>query len=231
MKNDGLQAPMPDSWGKIHDIRWFSENLNSAQFRALSSGLGLGTLKAAGSRGTRQVPAPTQTHQVQPGAFGAGNYSSPQTLGPQVAAGPQRAGHAQGSTDKRAHRARGASAKPARRWFGKEGAPVALEPRLPRSFASRISVWTFDFLVVVVSLAVAFAAAVVISMVKTGETDNWLALRPVKFLSERSGVEVLASVYAIFAVYMIVFKLGAGKTFGEVIFKPKRAKNAPSVTS
>jgi hypothetical protein len=215
MKHDGLQAPVPDGWGRIHDIRWFSENLNSSQFRALSTGLGLGSLKAAGTRVAR-AGLPQQPQAQSAGAFGAGNYAPPpvMTAHPGSASAPvpvARSGRKQKKQqpDQAAHQ----------------------PPRLRRSMTSRLSVWTFDFLVVVVSLAVAFAVAVVLSMVKTGETDNWLDLRPVRFLADRSGVEILAAVYAIFAVYMIVFKLGAGKTFGEVIFRPKQAKSASSVTS
>jgi hypothetical protein len=92
------------------------------------------------------------------------------------------------------------------------------------TYARLLSAWAFDFLVVAVSLAVAFAVAVALSMVKTGETDNWLALRPIKFLVARKPVEILAGVYAIFALYMIVFKFGAGKTIGEVVFFRKKAK-------
>jgi hypothetical protein len=98
--------------------------------------------------------------------------------------------------------------------------PIITSP----TYARLLSAWAFDFLVVAVSLAVAFAVAVAISMVKTGETDNWLALRPIKFLVARKPVEILAVIYAIFALYMTVFKFGAGKTIGEVLFLRKKAK-------
>lgn len=239
MQHDGIQsstqAPTPAGWENIHDIRWMAENLNSAQFRALSSGLGLGTIKTAQSRVSASVfphlSASTPVLGTQ------SSFRSPSTQGmlhgeqelqralltSQPTAPVEKASSSIFRTARRG--ANAASQAPQRA----SAAPVRQTQKL--SFKQRLSVWTADFLVVVTSLAVAFAIAVVLSMVKSGETDNWLALRPVKFLAARTAVEILAAVYAAFAAYMVVFKLGAGKTFGELIFARRQAKNTSSVTS
>ena len=235
MNNDfpDRQASTPQGWDKIHDIRWFAENLNGAQFRALSTGLGLGGLRPAGTRAQRAVlpssgpmfEMPTQTNQtssasatssrqmvqvpkVRWGGF-AKKKSAPQTHPQQQSV--QQYGlaslHAPRQPTQQVHQ---------------QKEQVAVRP----TYARLLSAWAFDFLVVAVSLAVAFAVAVVLSMVKTGETENWLALRPIKFLVARKPVEILAAIYALFALYMIVFKFGAGKTVGEFIFLRKKAKTA-----
>lgn len=210
------QGPTPpEGWEKIQDIRWFAEHITSNQFRALSSGLGLGALKPVGARAQRSympstAPAPEQMRPV---------------VLPVVP--PMRTGRETVHRSKRGQQRNETSAHQSSNPVHQSSNPVVT---VRSSYSRILSAWVFDFMVVVLSLAVAFGFAVVLSMVKTGETDNWLALRPVKFLSARRPVEILASVYAMFAVYMIVFKFGAGKTVGELIFMRKKAKHDPSVT-
>jgi hypothetical protein len=235
MNNDlqDRQAQTPQGWDKIHDIRWFAENLNGAQFRALSTGLGLGGLRPAGSRAQRAVlpsagpvfhppgmmqqavsqvaTTPRQVVRV-PKVWWGGTKSVSSKKSSQI---PQRVQSAQDVNERHVNGLDDSRT-------GQPNAKLTLRP----TYARLLSAWAFDFLVVAVSLAVAFAVAVALTMVRTGETENWLALRPIKFLVARKPIEILAAIYAIFALYMIVFKFGAGKTIGEVVFLRKKAKTA-----
>ena len=235
MNNDfpDRQAPSPQGWDKIHDIRWFAENLNGAQFRALSTGLGLGGLRPAGTKVQRAIlpsTGPVFHMPTQAAANVSATLATPRekVQVPKVRWGAfsKKKESIQPQQNVKAQRFdREPGVMQNEQYVGTEmdhqkAAKAIVRP----TYARLLSAWAFDFLVVAVSLAVAFAVAVALSMVKTGETDNWLALRPIKFLVARKPVEILAGVYAIFALYMIVFKFGAGKTIGEVVFFRKKAK-------
>ena len=61
----------------------------------------------------------------------------------------------------------------------------------------------------------AIASSVLLTTWRHGEPDNWLDLKQLKWLSGLSPVVVLASVYGLYLVYSVLFKLVAGRTLGE----------------
>lgn len=235
MTNDlqDRQAQTPKGWDKIHDIRWFAENLNGAQFRALSTGLGLGCLRPAGSRAQRAVlpssgPVFHQPSTMQQSVSQGVTTPREVVRVPKVWWGGPKSGSASRShqNSRSAQIDTGGNAPLLKGQPDYRADPASIKLTVRPTYARLLSAWAFDFLVVAVSLAVAFAVAVALTMVRTGETENWLALRPITFLVARKPIEILAAIYAIFALYMIVFKFGAGKTIGEVVFLRKKAKTA-----
>ncbi len=109
---------------------------------------------------------------------------------------------------------------------GKASAPAK---RQGRGFSFRILAYGLDFFFVALTLAVALALATVLSAVRTGETDNWLATKPIQWLAGLDPYVIVGGVYAAFFAYALVFKLLAGKTFGEGLLGVSRKNLVNSV--
>ncbi len=84
-----------------------------------------------------------------------------------------------------------------------------------RGFSYRILAYGLDFFFVALTLAVALALATVLSAVRTGETENWLAAKPIQWLAGLNPFAIVGGVYGAFFAYALVFKVLAGKTVGE----------------
>ncbi len=82
-------------------------------------------------------------------------------------------------------------------------------------FSHRILAYGLDFFFVALTLAVALALATVLSAVRTGETENWLATKPIQWLAGLNPFAIVGGVYGAFFAYALVFKVLAGKTVGE----------------
>ena len=102
--------------------------------------------------------------------------------------------------------------------------PVATMPRpeAPRAsggFSRRVLAYGLDFLFVAMSLGVALALATLLTAVRTGETDNLLGTGPVQWVAGANPYVLLAGVYAAFLAYGLLFKVLAGRTFGETLLR------------
>lgn len=98
-----------------------------------------------------------------------------------------------------------------------------------RGFSHRILAYGLDFFFVALTLAVALALATLLSAVRTGETDNWLATKPIQWLASLNPYTIVGGVYAAFFAYALVFKVLAGKTVGEGLLGVSRKNLAKSV--
>lgn len=104
---------------------------------------------------------------------------------------------------------------------------------LPRAKGPGISVrllaYGLDFFFVALTLGVALALATVLSAVRTGETENWLATKPIQWLAGLNPFAIVGAVYGAFIVYALLFKALAGKTVGESLLGVSRPKNSKPV--
>lgn len=182
-------------------------------FQALSSGLGLGRLRPAGGR-NEASPAPTSATPKAPPT-----RTMPQPLPPSrampMSLGPMSFGGQQVAPA--AHRVASPPIPPTR--AARRG-PVLGWPRL--CLASGL-----DVVLVGGTVAVVMAAAVLMAAIRSGETEDWLSLKPMQWLINANTVELLVGIYGICLAYWLLFKLLVGRTVGEMLLikrqRPQRA--------
>ena len=93
-----------------------------------------------------------------------------------------------------------------------------LNPKGPRrGWSVKLMAYGLDFFFVALTLVVALGLATVLSAVRTGETENWMATKPIQWLAGLNPYLIIGGVYGVFFAYTLVFKLLAGKTCGETL--------------
>lgn len=202
------------------EIRRFAENLSFESFRALSSGIGLGSMHRP-SHASTEPPAPNMSFSLASlGGVEPENIAGkPATILPSPVYKAENKGMA---NNKPNHAAAIASQS--------RGQPASIKrPRL--SFAQLLVAWSIDLLFVAASVGTALALAVVLGVARSGQgisagLQDWLSLPPVLWLAKFNPLQILAGVYGLFVVYYILFRWLVGHTLGENLLRStKRAKS------
>jgi len=195
-------APMtPPVKGPLQGGPDLTESLDVQTFTALSPGIGLGELRPAAGLPQRDAYGVRMRTPVAPSP--ARPFLSSQTEG------TNPVHKAWSDLPAVAHAGAVSSGKGRLAKAKRTPAPAS------RTFSRCILAWGIDFLFVAVSLAAALALAELLVAIRTGETGSWLALAPMQWLAGQSPVTVVGGVYGMFAAYTLLFKLLAGRTFGE----------------
>lgn len=103
--------------------------------------------------------------------------------------------------------------------------PPDRQPRIAQSSQGRLRrllfAYSFDFVMVCVTLATGLMSAAVWQSVETGVdlSSDWSAVAPVQWLAGFEVYEVVLGVYAIFLAYAILFKWIVGFTLGESVLR------------
>ena len=209
------------NWAHAQDMRALLENVENQEFKALSVGLGLGSVqrpsrKASNSAAAQNRAATLTTAPVKSAppkvltTKSAPTKSAPTKSAPTKSAQPgvPRVSSAQ-------QPALGAKVK-----VPKDGAP------LPR----RLLAWAVDFLLVVATLASAVAAMTLFGASR-GVGAAWVEQRPIQWLVQTSPLITLSLVYGVFLVYCLLFKLLVGRTCGETLLgvSAERMKHAARI--
>lgn len=194
------QVTTPAAWAADYDLLAFAENLDAKGFTALSQGLGLGELRAAGK--VEKRAAPVMREPELPVSTPA-NYAA--------AASARRQG--QGSDGESYVVDKASSVQVAQvRAEAPERAYVTTR-RL--SFERRLMAWSIDFLFVTSSLAIALATVTALAAARAKADVSLLDLRPVAWISGFAPYQILLGVYAVYLTYTLTFKFAVGRTFGE----------------
>ena len=94
---------------------------------------------------------------------------------------------------------------------------------ISKSFARIVAIFVVDSAVVALSLAIALAVAGAALGIKTDGSQAGIAglsfLAPIKWLAGFSIVQVLAGFYGVFIVYALTLRIVAGGTLGQALFR------------
>ena len=200
---------------QANDLRNFADNLELGGFKALSAGIGFAVVKPA---------QPVTQTLARQGAHAVAAHPQTWVTAPAVAAHAPR---------EQAKRAKARNVKKdggvARKGTGTAPvsvttAPAASKRRAPLAFETRLVAWGLDFFFVALSLAVLLALFTVLTAVRSGGADDVFALAPVRWLMGVNRLELVAGVYALFFVYVLLFKLVAGVTLGESLLRARLAR-------
>lgn len=190
----------------------FAEELEIANFRAVSSGIGLGTMKRVAQA------EPVRWHdpvvEMPPAAAAAHTRSQAENAPSAV---PQSAENAQFSPEFIAT----ATIKPL------QAKRPSMFVRAIGSAARLIGIFVVDSVVVALSLVVAMAVASAALGIRADGAQAGIAgltiLAPIKWLAGFSIVQVLAGFYGVFIVYALTLRIVAGGTLGQAIFRSSPA--------
>ena len=80
----------------------------------------------------------------------------------------------------------------------------------------RYVAWALDFFFVVITLAITIVALTAVSMVRGG-VGSWIEQKPIQWLARTNPVAILCLVYIVFLVYFLFFRILVGRTFGEAM--------------
>ena len=182
------------NWAHAQDMRALLENVENQEFKALSVGLGLGSVqrpsrksKAAQSRAETLTTAP-----LKPAPLTATPLTATQLT----------------TATLRASRKSGAQRQP----LGATAKATKDSAHLTR----RLLAWALDFLLVVATLTLSVATMTAFSVSRSA-SGTWVEQRPVQWLVQTSPLATLSLVYGVFLVYGLLFKLLVGRTCGETL--------------
>jgi|GEM_PF-4182797 len=186
----------------------FAEELEIGDFRAVSSGIGLGSVKRVAQA------EPVRWHdpvvEMPPAAAEAHSRSAREKIDTAVRANEDTA---QFSAD---FVAAGALRPLKVKHPSRAGRALAAGGRL-------LGVFVVDSLVVALSLAVAMAVASAALGIRVEGSQAGMTglaiLGPIKWLAGFSMVQVLAGFYGVFVIYALTLRLVAGGTLGQAIFR------------
>jgi hypothetical protein len=185
------------NWAHAQDMRALLENVENQEFKALSVGLGLGSLQRPSRKGSNGTAAQSRADTLTTAPLKSASpkvlptkelpTKSAQLMAPRVS-----------STQRQAL---GATAK---------------TPKDNTHLTRRLLAWALDFLLVVATLTLAVAAMTAFSASR-GASAAWVEQRPVQWLVQTSPLATLSLVYGVFLVYGLLFKLLVGRTCGETL--------------
>ena len=196
------------NWAHAQDMRALLENVENQEFKALSVGLGLGSVQrprrkgsnatAAQSRADTLTTAPLKSAPPKALSSKALHPKAAQMMAPRVSSMQRQAS---GTTTK--------------------------TPKDNTNLTRRLLAWALDFLLVVATLTLTVAAMTAFSASR-GVSAAWVEQRPVQWLVQTSPLATLSLVYGVFLVYGLLFKLLVGRTCGETLLgvSHNRMKNA-----
>lgn len=199
------------NWAHAQDMRALLENVENQEFKALSVGLGLGSVQrprrkgsnatAAQSRADTLTTAPLKSAPPKALSSKALHPKAAQMMAPRVSSMQRQALDATAKT-----------------------------PEDNTNLTRRLLAWALDFLLVVATLTLAVAAMTAFSASR-GVSAAWVEQRPVQWLVQTSPLATLSLVYGVFLVYGLLFKLLVGRTCGETLLgvSHNRMKNATRV--
>lgn len=197
-------------------MRELAENLDFRGFQALSPGLGLGELKA--------VDKPNFVSRDPAGALleGPATGASPHRASPMMTSGIPAVSPGDISNP----RSEGVSAQAPTNQVSKRppagGGRVGKSPRGVLRFMRLAYAWSIDLSLVVICLGIALVCAAAALSVGEGKEDFWFDGGPIAWMLSFEIWEACGIVGAVFLMYLAVFKLLAGRTFGESLAGSKR---------
>lgn len=196
------------NWAHAQDMRALLENVENQEFKALSVGLGLGSVQRPSRKGSKATAAQSRADTLTTAPL----KSAPSKALPHKAL-PTKA--AQMMAPRVSSTQRQALDAPAK------------TPRDNTHLTRRLLAWALDFLLVVATLTLAVAAMTAFSASR-GASAAWVEQRPVQWLVQTSPLATLSLVYGVFLVYGLLFKLLVGRTCGETLLgvSHNRMKNA-----
>ncbi|MCX6105895.1 MAG: hypothetical protein NTY08_08710 [Proteobacteria bacterium] len=204
------------NWAHAQDMRALLENVENQEFKALSVGLGLGSVQRPSRKGSNATAARSRADTLT---------TAPLKSAPSKALPTKALPHKTFPT-KAAQMMAPRVSSMQRQALG----TTAKTPEDNTNLTRRLLAWALDFLLVVATLTLAVAAMTAFSASR-GVSAAWVEQRPVQWLVQTSPLATLSLVYGVFLVYGLLFKLLVGRTCGETLLgvSHNRMKNATRV--
>ena len=196
------------NWAHAQDMRALLENVENQEFKALSVGLGLGSVQRPRRKGSNATAAQSRADTLTTAPL----KSAPPKVLPTKVLPTKSAQMMAPRVSSMQRQALGTTAK---------------TPEDNTNLTRRLLAWALDFLLVVATLTLAVAAMTAFSASR-GVSAAWVEQRPVQWLVQTSPLATLSLVYGVFLVYGLLFKLLVGRTCGETLLgvSHNRMKNA-----
>ena len=204
------------NWAHAQDMRALLENVENQEFKALSVGLGLGSVQRPRRKGSNATAARSRADTL--------------TTAPLKSAPPKVLPTKELSTKVLPTKSAQMMAPRVSSMQRQALGTTAKTPEDNTNLTRRLLAWALDFLLVVATLTLAVAAMTAFSASR-GVSAAWVEQRPVQWLVQTSPLATLSLVYGVFLVYGLLFKLLVGRTCGETLLgvSHNRMKNATRV--
>ena len=201
------------NWAHAQDMRALLENVENQEFKALSVGLGLGSVQRPRRKGSNATAAQSRADTLTTAPL---KSAPPKVL-------PTKVLPTKVLPTKSAQMMAPRVSSMQRQALG----TTAKTPEDNTNLTRRLLAWALDFLLVVATLTLAVAAMTAFSASR-GVSAAWVEQRPVQWLVQTSPLATLSLVYGVFLVYGLLFKLLVGRTCGETLLgvSHNRMKNA-----
>ena len=196
------------NWAHAQDMRALLENVENQEFKALSVGLGLGSVQRPSRKGSKATAAQSRADTLTTAPL----RSAPSKALSSKALHPKAAQMMAPRVSSMQRQASGTTTK---------------TPKDNTNLTRRLLAWALDFLLVVATLTLTVAAMTAFSASR-GVSAAWVEQRPVQWLVQTSPLATLSLVYGVFLVYGLLFKLLVGRTCDETLLgvSHNRMKNA-----